>query len=344
MFVTAIIDIGARGARWRALLDADRAAAVQPGPRLHLHRVPRQQRPAGTAGRAVPEPRAGRRRGHQPADGARHGRRGTGRGHGHGGRDRRDRGPGAERPRRDDERRAARAGLRRACWSSRSGWASSPTGCPVPIASRDHRPTAATARAGPPAARRPGGGPAAPRDRRRARLQRGGLDRVDRHVPGGRPGRRGRAVGRPGRPDHQRRGARLDRPVRSRLRRHVRADRRGHRRRARHPARSGVRARPAGPRRGPAGHVGRWRDRDARPAPPARGRGRIGRPRSRGAGPRRDRGQELPERPRAPHTCGTGRCAAGSTSGRTPPTCPRRACPGSATSATTASGRWAASG
>ena len=76
---------------------------------------------------------------------------------------------------------------------------------------------------------------------------------------------------------HQRRGARLDRPVRSRLRRHVRADRRGHRRRARHPARSGVRARLTGPRRGPAGHLGRWRDRDARPAPPARGRSRIGR-------------------------------------------------------------------
>ena len=55
----------------------------------------------------------------------------------------------------------------------------------------------------------------------------------------------------------------------------------GHRRRARHPARPGVRARPARPHRGPARHLGRWRDRDARPAPPSRCRGRVGRPPSR---------------------------------------------------------------
>ena len=90
--------------------------------------------------------------------------------------------------------------------------------------------------------------------------------------------------------------------------------------------------------------LGRWRDRDARPAPP---RGRCGRRRrrpSRTASRRRDRGHELRPRPRSRSRCGIGRCAAGSTSGRTPPTCPRRGCPGRATSATTGSGRSAASG
>ena len=49
MFVTAIIDIGAAGRPLAGPARADRAAAVPAGPRLHLHRLPRQQRPAGTA-------------------------------------------------------------------------------------------------------------------------------------------------------------------------------------------------------------------------------------------------------------------------------------------------------
>ncbi len=53
-------------------------------------------------------------------------------------------------------------------------------------------------------------------DRRRPRLQRGGVGRVDRHVPGGRPGGRRRADRRAGGAADERRGAGLDRAVRAR--------------------------------------------------------------------------------------------------------------------------------
>ena len=75
----------------------DRPPPISARPWLHLRRLPRQQRPAGTTRRAVSEPRPRGRRGHQPAHGPRHGRGRARRGHDHG---RGDRGRGGHRPER----------------------------------------------------------------------------------------------------------------------------------------------------------------------------------------------------------------------------------------------------
>ena len=83
MIVTMLVDVGARAARWRWLLRPDQARALPADARLHVPRLPRQQRPAGPARRALPEPRRGRGGGHQPDDRPGHGRRRAGRRHGH---------------------------------------------------------------------------------------------------------------------------------------------------------------------------------------------------------------------------------------------------------------------
>ena len=83
MVVSVVLDVAARGARWRALLAPIAALAVPARARLHVRRLPRQQRPAGPARRAGPQPRPGRGGGHEPDDGPRHGRRRAGRRHRH---------------------------------------------------------------------------------------------------------------------------------------------------------------------------------------------------------------------------------------------------------------------
>ena len=98
---------------------------------------------------------------------------------------------------------------------------------------RDHRPLAARPRARPPAARGPGRRRPAGDAGRGTRLQRARLDRLDRHVPGRRPGGRRGAVSGAGRAADERRRAGHDHPVRARLRRDVRADGRRDRRRVR---------------------------------------------------------------------------------------------------------------
>ena len=133
---------------------ADRAAAVPARPRLHLHRLPRQQRPAGAARRAVPEPCPRRGRGRQPADGPRDGRRRAGRRHGHGRRDRRARGPRPERPRRDDAARSCSGVAFVALLVIVLGLGIAAHRLPgAERVAADHRAAAAPARAGPPAAR-----------------------------------------------------------------------------------------------------------------------------------------------------------------------------------------------
>ena len=104
MVGTVFLDVGARGARWQALLRPIKHRPVPPGARLHVPGLPREQRPAGAARRAGPEPRAGRGRGHQPRDGAGHGRRRAHRRHRHRRRVGRPRGRGPRRRRHDVDR------------------------------------------------------------------------------------------------------------------------------------------------------------------------------------------------------------------------------------------------
>ena len=278
MLVTSTVDVGARGARWQRLLAPIAAAPVPAGPRLHVHRLPRQQRPAGPARRAV--------RSHALGEGEGISRttvlgtvvvervvdtvmvvaiaalavlvlsvRGV-----------------------MTQRGAARARLRRAARHRARRSGSPPIACPAPTGST-------------------GSSPRWPRLLELGRRLRDGLAvagrprtldrRPSSSAPSPGPPRSctflaaGQAVGveltvGPGGAARERRRAGDDRPVRPGLPRDVRADGGRDRRGLRHPARRRVRARPARPRDDPAHDLGRRRHRDGRHAP-ASGRGRGGR-------------------------------------------------------------------
>ena len=251
---------------------ADRAAALPARARLHVHRLPRQQRPAGAPRRAVPEPRARRGRGRQPDDGPRHGRRRAGRRHRDGRGDRRGRGPRPERPRRDDQRGPARARLRRRCWSSPSGSGSPPIGCRARTGSPRSSPGGRGCSSWPAACARASRSPAGRGSSPLALA----FSALAWAASTGTFLAAGQAVGvqltrRAGGAADERRRAGLDRPVRARLRRHVRADRGGHRRRLRDPQGLGVRPRAPRPRHDPGDDEHRRRHRDARVPATTRG-------------------------------------------------------------------------
>ena len=63
MFVTVFLDIGRARCPLAGAARPDRAAPVPARPRLHVHRLPRQQRLAGAAWRAGPQPRPWREEG-----------------------------------------------------------------------------------------------------------------------------------------------------------------------------------------------------------------------------------------------------------------------------------------
>ena len=96
---------------------------------------------------------------------------------------------------------------------------------------------------------------------RGAGLERGRLVGLDHDVPGRRSGGRCRAHARPGCPALERCGARHDRAVGPRLPRHLRADGGRHHVVVRGGPGLGVRDGPAGPRHDPRRDLGRWRDR-----------------------------------------------------------------------------------
>ena len=204
----------------------DRAACRTARARVHVHRLPRQQRPAGAPRRAVSESRPGRRGGHQPDDRPGHGRRRAGRRHRDGRRDRRVGGLRPERPWRDEQRCPARRGVRRAPGHrartrhrrASAAWREPGRG--------HHRPPTEAPRACSTAAGGPRSRRAPTRGGRRRPLQRAGMDGVDHDVPRCRPGSGRRADGRAGRPPHERGRARDDRAVGAGLPGHLRADRR----------------------------------------------------------------------------------------------------------------------
>ena len=257
----------ARGARWRAPARADRAAAVPARARLHATSATSPTtscRPASASSSAATALGEGEGVSRTTVLGtvvvervvdtvmvvAHRG----------------GRGPRPERPRGDDQRRPARARVRRAAGHRPRARDRRPSPAGRGPGRRDHRRAlAAAARARPPAARGPGRRrPAADARRRRSPSARS-------------PGRAsiatflaaGQAVGvelTVAQAALLTSGVALATIVPSGpgLPRHVRADRGGHRRRLRHPARLGVRAGAAGPRDDPGDDVDRRRHRDGR--------------------------------------------------------------------------------
>ena len=78
-FAFVIADLGMRGAALAAPRPPDPGRPLPPHARLPARRLPREQHPAGPAGRARPEPLPRRPGGDQPDVGARDGRRRAGR-------------------------------------------------------------------------------------------------------------------------------------------------------------------------------------------------------------------------------------------------------------------------